>query len=332
MSGSEEAADRTFTVGVGQCENTAMLTTRRLFLGQAVHPLAICLASAVKHRAAPNQFRLSVDDLATFRNDLLARVNAERLLAGASALKIDELACQVADQHALDMVTGKFLSHWGTDGRKPYHRYCRAGGFHAVQENVSAAGYLEARNLKYIGLTLAQMHMRMYEEFPPNDGHRRTILAPQHTHVGFGIALADDDLRLVELYVGKHVYLEPYPKQAKKKATLRLGGKPLNPGYQISYAEIFYEPPPTPPSIDWLRTPRPYALPEEYRTVRPIAPEGTTYADGVKGEIEIGNRGSFRIPVRMFKNEPGIYTVVIWISNADGRMSLAATNACIEVE
>ena len=142
-----------------------------------------------------------------------------------------QLACQVADQHALDMVTGKFLSHWGTDGRKPYHRYCRAGGFHAVQENVSAAGYLEARNLKYIGLTLAQMHMRMHEEFPPNDGHRRTILAPQHTHAGFGIALADDDLRLVELYVGKHVYLEPYPKQAKKKATLRLGGKQLNPGY-----------------------------------------------------------------------------------------------------
>lgn len=309
-----------------------MLTTRRLFLRQAIHPLAICLASAAQQKAAPRQSQLSVDAIARFRNDLLALVNAERLSAGASALEIDELACYVADQHALDMVTGKFLSHWGRDGRKPYHRYCRAGVFHAVQENVSAAGSLESRSPKYLGMTLAEMHVKMHEEVPPNDGHRRTILAPQHTHAGFGIALAEDDFRLVELYVSKHVYLEPYPKQAKKKAMVLLGGKLLNPGYKISYAEVFYEPPPAPPGMDWLRVPHSYALPEEYRTVRPTAPEGMTYVDGVRGEIEVGKQGSFRIPVRMYKNEPGIYTVVIWISSDDGRNKLPVTNACIEVE
>src|SRR5437667_142849 len=66
-------------------------------------------------------------------------VNGERAAAGLNALVLDDLACNVANAHALDLATGKFLSHWGSDGRKPYHRYSFAGGIDAVQENVSRA-------------------------------------------------------------------------------------------------------------------------------------------------------------------------------------------------
>ncbi|MEK6320490.1 MAG: CAP domain-containing protein [Acidobacteriota bacterium] len=309
-----------------------MFTTRRFFLSTAASPFAFWLASARRHEAALIRQQLGKDDIAQFRNDLLKLVNSERALAGASSLAIDDLACLVADQHALDMARGKFLSHWGKDGRKPYHRYSAAGAVHPVQENVSAASNLESPTSKYIGITLGQMHMQMYAEVPPNDGHRRTILTPQHTHAGFGIALVDRDLRLVELYVGKHIHLEPYQTQAKRKTTVQLKGKLLNPGYQISYAEVFFEPPPLPPGVDWLREPRAYSLPDKYKTIRLIAPQRAVYADGVQGEIEIASQGRFRMPVQLYMNEPGVYTVVIWLSDKDGRKKFGATNICIHVD
>lgn len=309
-----------------------MITTRRSFLRKAVRPVAIGFASSLDCRVASAARQLTIDDFARFRNELLKLINSERELAGASALELDDLACRVADQHALDMATGKFLSHWGRDGRKPYHRYADAGATHATQENVSAANDLEALSPEYIAQTLARMDMKMYAEVPPNDGHRRTILAPQHTHVGFGVALADRDLRLVELYAGKHVRVDPYQKQAKRKATAHLSGKLLNPGYQVNYAEVFFEPPPLPAEIDWLRAPRPYSLPDEYRTIRLVAPIRTQYADGVIGEIETYGQGRFRMPVKLFNSEPGVYTVVIYLSDRSGKKKFGATSICIHTE
>jgi len=273
--------------------------------------------------------QLAAGDVAPARSALLSLVNAERMAAGESSLGLDDMACLVADQHALEMAQGKFLSHWGRDGRKPYNRYGDAGGFHAVQENVAAANKIESRTVSYIGFVLTEMHTRMYGEVPPNDGHRRTILAPQHTDVGFGIALSDRDLRLVELYVGKHIELEPFPRKAKGKTTVQLHGKLLNPGYKLNYAEVFFEPQPTPPKIDWLQEPRPYSLPDEYRTIRLLAPKGSEYVDGVRGEIEVGRNGRFRIPVYLYQNEPGRYTVVICLSELNGSKEFRATNICI---
>lgn len=308
-----------------------MFTTRRSFLFAAACPFAFSLAPSRTTEAFANR-QLIGSDLAQLRNDLLGLVNGERMLTGAPSLAIDDLACRVADQHALDMANGKFLSHWGRDGRKPYHRYGDAEGFHAVEENVSAAANIESSTAGYIGITLVQMHMQMYEEVPPTDGHRRTMLASQHTHVGFGIALADRDLRLVELYVGKHIHLEPYPRRAKRKTTVQLRGKLLDPGYALSYAEVFFEPQPAPPQMDWLREPRAYSLPDEYRRIRPVAPERSEYADGVLGQIEIGSQGRFRMPVHLYKNEPGIYTVVIYLTELRGGKKFGATNICIRVD
>ena len=61
------------------------------------------------------------------------------------------------------------------------------------------------------------MHLSMIEEVPPNDGHRKTILFPQHTHVGFGIALQGHNLRLDELYLARYVEVDPIPRQATTK-------------------------------------------------------------------------------------------------------------------
>ena len=60
-------------------------------------------------------------------DELLRLLNEERRSYGLNALEMDALACKVAAEHARDMATGHFISHWGRDGRKPYQRYSFAG-------------------------------------------------------------------------------------------------------------------------------------------------------------------------------------------------------------
>lgn len=77
--------------------------------------------------------------MAQLRANLLQRVNEEREVEKVQPVVIDELATEVATKHAKEMANHNYVSHWNREGLKPYHRYSFAGGFHATQENVSAA-------------------------------------------------------------------------------------------------------------------------------------------------------------------------------------------------
>ncbi len=109
---------------------------------------------------------------------------------------------------------------------------------------------MKQRDLKQ---DIAYLHVRLYQEKPPHDGHRKTILAPQHTHVGFGIAVQDLRLRLVEMFVAKYVEVQPVRQAAKPGARVPFAGKLLRHDYVVNHIEVFYEPLPTPPELSWLR-------------------------------------------------------------------------------
>ena len=276
--------------------------------------------------------RFSDDDVPLAREVLLKLVNDERAQAGLSKLELDDLACKVATDHAIDMAGREFLSHWGSDGRKFYHRYSFAGGTDAAQENVSAA--YDIRSVTPAGVTqdLQDMHVSMLEEVPQHDGHRQTILFPYHTHVGFGIALQGHSLRLDELYLARYVHIEPGSRQAKPKSTVVLKGKLLNATHFLNQVEVFYEPLPAPPDIAWLRTPRPVSLPDVSVNLRPKAPAGTTYTDGGMGDYDWGRDGKFRVPAKLFKNEPGIYTLVFWVRRVPADKGFPGAEVCILTE
>jgi hypothetical protein len=175
------------------------------------------------------------------------------------------------------------------------------------------------------------LHLRLYIEVSPNDAHRRTILAPQYTHVGFGIATDDLRLRMVELFVAKHVHVEPIQRQLKAGATFNFGGRLLNPDHNLLQIEVFYEPLPTPPDLEWLRTPRSYSLPDESVTLRPKLPPRVMYVDGSHGVIEI-NGPTFRTPVTLFKKSSGIYTIACWIRSAKTDRPFIATQVCVQAD
>lgn len=301
---------------------------RRSFL-KAAAPLALGFRAIARGQIPIERGRFSEAEIPAAREQLLKQVNAERLSAGLSQLELDDLACKVASEHALDMVKGEFLSHWGSDGRKFYHRYSFAGGTDAAQENASAAEYIQSVTPTAVTRDLRDMHVSMLEETPPNDGHRKTILDPYHTHVGFGIALQGHSLRLDELYLARYVRLDPIPRQEKPKSTVVLTGNLLNAKHFLNQVDVFYEPLPTPPDLAWLRTPRPVSLPDLHMTLRPKALAGTNYPDGKRGDFNWSRDGKFRVPAKLFKDEPGIYTIVFWIRRVPADKGFPGAEVCI---
>jgi hypothetical protein len=176
---------------------------------------------------------------------------------------------------------------------------------------------------------LRDMHVSMLEEVPPDDGHRKTILFPHHTHVGFGIALQGHSLRLDELYLARYLHLDPVLRRAKPRSTVLLTGTLLNAKHFLNQVDVFYEALPAPPDLAWLRTPRPVSLPDVHVTLRPKVPAGTRYTDGSRGDYDWSRDGKFRVPAKLFKDEPGIYTIVFWVRSVPEDKGFPGAEVCI---
>lgn len=305
-----------------------MSFSRRGFLQSASASLGVALLdhsllSAATAEDIENTFR-------EIRANLLEMINEERAVAKVPPLAVDELATQVATKHAVEMAVDEYASHWGRDGRKPYHRYSFAGGTEATQENVSAADNTWSRKVSDLKQDAAYLHVRLYQETPPNDGHRRAILAPQHTHVGFGLAVEKLRLRMVELFVAKYLEVEPIRRKAKPGDQLTFTARMPKQGYYLNHVEVFYEPLPKAPELSWLRQPRSYGLPNESKVLRPKVPPPYMYADREPGVIDVSLDGKLSTRVKLFKNEPGIYTIVTWLRRGNSGKAFPATEVCIE--
>lgn len=266
------------------------------------------------------------------RNHLLQQINEEREVAKVPPVKMDQLATEVATKHAREMAKYEYASHWNREGLKPYHRYAFAGGYHSTQENISAADRTWSSKPRELIQDTAYLHVRLYNETPPNDGHRQAILAPQQTHVGFGIAVEELRLRVVELFVAKHVQLNlPETRKAKPGDAFVLSGKLLNSSYSLRLIEVLYEPLPKELDLDHLRNTGSYSLPDEAVQLRPKLPPPFLYADRKRGVIDLSG-DTFSVPIKLYKAEPGIYTILCWIKLSRTGKAFPATELCIRAE
>lgn len=277
----------------------------------------------------PDDGPFSESVLSEIRNELLNLVNTERAVARLAPLKNDVLANEVAQKHAIEMAAGRFLSHWGRDGLKPYHRYSFAGGSDFVAENVSAFDNTLSFNPDVLRRDLTYMHMRMYSETPPDDGHRRNILTPEHTHVGFGAALAAGNLRLVENYVTRYVTITPVERRIQRNSKILIQGQLINKRDRIGLVEVFFEPIPKPVDLHWLNQTRQCGFPDDYVQFRVRLPDGVYYADGTRGSVEVLDSGRFRLALNPFKGEPGIYTVVVAVGRSGETKLFSTTAICL---
>jgi uncharacterized protein YkwD len=304
-------------------------TTRRSFLITGAPCLVFGLRTLAHAQSVPETELLSETHLKECRRQLLEVINVERGLAGVPAVALDELACTVEHGHALDMARGHFLSHWGSDGLKPYQRYSLAGGHDYSAENVSGTDQIRSWKPDRVTAQLVSMNIRMHEEKPPGDGHRRTILNAEATHVGLGIALNSDNLRLAQLFLARYAEIEPLRRSVKTGVKFSVKGKLINRSHIFQQADVFFEPLPA-PERSLENAGHRYSLPDEYKTLRPKLSEPMRYVDGSTGTIELGSHGKFEIPVSLPKNRPGIYTIVIWIKKTSKAKGVPITEICFK--
>jgi uncharacterized protein YkwD len=304
------------------------MISRRSFIKVAT-PFVVGFPALAQAQTAVQRRKFNDDDLPAAREVLLKLINADRLKAGLSQLQLDDLANRVATEHAQDMARGQFLSHWGSDGRKHYHRFAFAGGTDAVQENASAVTNIQSLTPEGIFEDLRDMHASMMAEVPPRDGHRKTILDPFHTHVGFGLGFNGYNLRLDELFLARYARLDPIPREAKPDQIVSVQGNLLNVSHFLNEVDVFFEPLPTPPEIDWLRAPRAVSLPDDYTALRPRSLPGTKYSDGKLGDFDWVRGGKFRAPVKLNRG-PGIYTIVLFVRRVPSDRGFPGAQVCIE--
>ena len=262
---------------------------------------------------------------------LFERLNRERRAAGVTPLAYDLLGASVGDAFCLDAATSRSSGHWDTAGRPPYLRWALAGGVDYHAENFSsltrtggAVPESEAPRL------LLEAHGQMMAERPPDDGHRRTILDPEWTHVGIGAAMAGGEFRMVEEYSRRIVEWVDVPRAPVPAGTRAPFAVKLPRGWRLFSLEVGFEPAPRPMSREEIRRHGSYAYPAASQSLLARAPANTQYPDGSRGEVDLV-RGVARVDIPLLSG-PGNYYVFVFAApgSHEGRSLSPLTAALIQ--
>jgi uncharacterized protein YkwD len=147
------------------------------------------------------------DELVKHALDL---INKDRLAFGLEPVSLGSNAA--AQIHAEDVFKNKQISHWMSNGEKPYMTYSKYGGMGGMGQNVAIAGFSKAQydlcvtnalyNCEQID-PLATIEELQYEMMYNDteccaDGHRDNILNSHRTHVSIGIVYDKYYLALVQ--------------------------------------------------------------------------------------------------------------------------------------
>lgn len=280
---------------------------------------------------------------ASFKADVLKMINRDRLAHGLRPVELDPHASELGDRYCELQIRNKTTGHFTTDGIAPYMRYSFAGGSDGVSENAAAwsANYTFADSS--ILDMIRRSHRSMMIEVAPNDGHRRTILDPDATHVGIGLAWEKGELRMVHEFVRRYIDWGRTPARELTTADQPLiEGKPSG-GYQVEAASVYYEPDPQPMSPFVASRIETYGLPKDrvdyrphngdlVRRVRSGRDRGLAHAlrGSAQHALEVRNDGSFSLTPPLTRG-PGVYTVVIWVREPGSNSAVAASSIAMRV-
>jgi uncharacterized protein YkwD len=264
---------------------------------------------------------------------LLERLNRERQAAGAAPVAYDLLGASVGDAFCVDAAMSRSSGHWDTAGRPPYLRWALAGGVDYHSENFSSltrtGGAVEESEVSRL---LLDAHGQMMAERPPDDGHRRTVLDPEWTHVGIGAAVAGGEFRMVEEYsrrVALWVEVPRAPVPARGRAPFAVK---LPAGWALVALEVGFEPAPRPMSLEEIRRRSSYAYPAASQRLLARAPVYNQYPDGSRGEVDLV-RGVARANIPLLSG-PGNYYVFVFAApgSHEGRSLSPLTAALIQAQ
>ncbi len=179
----------------------------------------------------------------------LSLINSDRTHNGT--LNVSLSSVDSGQQHADNMLTYQFFSHWDMNGYKPYMRHTLAGGQGSVAENVAwqySSGPFDAkeaiRNLEW---------KMMYNDSKWEWGHRDNILNSFHNKVSIGIAYDNHNLYFVQDF--ENDYIEWSTMSVAENGEVTMSGTFQKGELTANWTNIFYDPLPSNLTVEQLEKP-----------------------------------------------------------------------------
>lgn len=253
-------------------------------------------------------------DIPTLQRLMHQLINENRRANGLSEVAWDETAALAGTQHAKEMARYGYISHRNLDGYGPDHRYSTAGGLHYVMENVHATWHSPG-GAPQSAAEWEQWVREAQQSLMESEGHRANILAPEHTHVGIGIAYESTNgyFAIAQEFVNQYVTAQPLLRSATLGQQITLAGW-LNTGASNPVLNLAYEPSPTALTLDALK-PDTYISPAETYDVPAVQVEGQQFT------------ASFTLN---HQDQPGLYHLRLWVETKFGQVQ--AMNVVIQVQ
>jgi uncharacterized protein YkwD len=269
------------------------------------------------------QILIPKDDLYDYALEL---VNKDREKNGLSPVKLSNN--QAAQIHADDILNTRTISHWMTNGEKPYMTYTRYDGTGYVGQNIAFGGYPDIEQCKQLNVICESIDPKkaiqeseygmMYNDATSNWGHRDNIIDPNHTHVSFGFAYDRYSYALVQNFEDN--YMELVSPIGDDPHDVRIIGNVMK--GQIQNISIYYDQYPTSNLYQIHKDDRSYAMGELVAiVVPPLAPN--SYYDKPSGYDLIvaksmsqkGNSVDITFDMSSITTTRGVYTITVWLQN-----------------
>lgn len=155
-----------------------------------------------------------------------------------------------AQLHAEDILGAKQLSHWTTDGMKPYMKYSMHNGTGYVKQNAACKqiiipygiGLYNSSRIDPARSIEELEYAMMYDDSSSQWGHRENILDKHHTHVSIGIAYNDHYFAYVQNFENNYLQLNRPMLQIDwyNRKHIEISGRVINDSC-IHSISIFYD-------------------------------------------------------------------------------------------
>ena len=264
-------------------------------------------------------------------------INRDRKAVGLEPVELDLVASAAGQAHSDEMALARYVSHWDLRGRKPDQRYCEAGGEGAVSENVlithdfaEKERYTLAPRQMFSRRELESIEELFLNELPPDDGHRRNILSPDHNRVGIGLTLVLPGGRVVctQEFVNQYGSFSKLPAERERGQALALSGR-LDQGLSLCSVDIYREAQPEPMTADQLRATHSYNLPTD-SVVRYYPPP---YPSPARMNLSHTAQGeNFAVEVKPGQHwKPGLYYVLVWARKPDSKTPFVTSSQTVAI-
>lgn len=267
------------------------------------------------------------------RGELVSRaldlINEDRAKFGMPPVMLSQN--QAAQAHAEDVFNTKQISHWMTNGEKPYMTYTRYGGDGSVQQNVAIAGFTSEQYSECVNNVLYNceeidpvstiqelQHEMVYDDKECcNDGHKDNILGKYHTHVSIGIVYDRYYLAFVQNFENDYgLDVQVSDGRARIYGVLAAG--------TLDQITIHYDRMPTPATYEQNKHMLSYSSGDLVAAVAKPLPLGYSYQEPDGYSLIVANRWDVRgnsmdvtFDLADVVDEDGVYTLAAIVKDGD---------------